>query len=195
VTSAGAGAATSAGGAGVTSAGGAGVVLSGAGGVTSPGGAGGALSDAAVVTPGTEEVTSAGAVAVESAWCMVPVRLQVQSRHGPTPMSDALSHPVTPLAAFALSGAFDKSDAIGAANLGQPPSHAAPTTACRHWTRRRDRQVDGCAAGPRRPPEPAGNCALMAQPEMTGRAGAPCSYAWKADCTLLFVATRDYRRS
>ena len=51
---------------------------------------------------------------------VVLVRRQRQGRHGPLPRSVAWSYPVTPLAAFALSGAFDKSDAINAPNLGQP---------------------------------------------------------------------------
>jgi hypothetical protein len=40
---------------------------------------------------------------------MVPVRRQLhEGRQGPLPRSVAWSYPVTPLAAFALSGAFDK---------------------------------------------------------------------------------------
>ena len=39
---------------------------------------------------------------------MVRVRRQRQGLHGPLPRSVAWSYPVTPLAAFALSGAFDK---------------------------------------------------------------------------------------
>jgi hypothetical protein len=40
-------------------------------------------------------------------------------------MSDASSYPVTPLAAFGLSDAFDKWDAINAQNLGQPAQACA----------------------------------------------------------------------
>ena len=51
---------------------------------------------------------SAGAVAVGSAWSVVPVRLQCQAFTAHFLRSDDLSYPVTPLAAFALSGSFDK---------------------------------------------------------------------------------------
>jgi hypothetical protein len=50
----------------------------------------------------------------------VPVRLHLQGLYGPLPMSDGRSYPVTPLAAFGLSDAFDNWDAINAQNLGQP---------------------------------------------------------------------------
>jgi hypothetical protein len=53
----------------------------------------------------------------------VPVRRQGKA-DGLLPRSVAWSYPVTPLAAFALSGAFDKWGAINAPNPGQP-RHAA----------------------------------------------------------------------
>src|SRR5215211_2946237 len=72
-----------------------------------------------------------GAEGVGSTWAMVPVRRQRQGLHGPVCRSVAWSYPVTPLAAFALSGAFDKLDvihAINALNLGAAcpamPAHA-----------------------------------------------------------------------
>jgi hypothetical protein len=48
--------------------------------------------------------------------------------------SDAWSYPVTPLAAFGLSDAFDNWDAINAPNLGQPVQACAHAEACRHET-------------------------------------------------------------
>jgi hypothetical protein len=109
VTSSDAAGATSAGVVGVTLADAAGVMLAGATGVASPDAKG---------------VTSSGAAGVESASCMVPVRLPLQGRHGPLPMSDASLYPVTRLAAFALSSAFDKSDAIRAPTVGSLPVDA-----------------------------------------------------------------------
>ena len=61
-----------------------------------------------------------GAEGVGSTWGMVRVRRQRQGLHGLLCRSVAWSYPVTPLAAFGLSGAFDKWDAINAPNLGQP---------------------------------------------------------------------------
>ena len=75
------------------------------------------------------EAVMRGAEAVGSTWAMVPVRRQRQGLHGPVCRSVAWSYPVTPLAAFALSGAFDKSDAINAINalnLGQPARPCPP---------------------------------------------------------------------
>ena len=46
--------------------------------------------------------------------------------------SDAWSYPVTRLAAFGLSDAFDNWDAINAQSLGQPIQACAPARACRH---------------------------------------------------------------
>jgi hypothetical protein len=48
----------------------------------------------------------------------------LQGLYGPLSMSDASSYPVTPLAAFGLSDAFDKWDAINAQNLVSLSRHA-----------------------------------------------------------------------
>jgi hypothetical protein len=75
-----------------------------------------------------------GAEGVGSTWCIVPVRLHLQGLYGPLSMSDASSYPVTPLAAFGLSDAFDNWDAINAQNLDQPVQACAHAKACRHET-------------------------------------------------------------
>ena len=67
-----------------------------------------------VTLSGAEGVTTADAVAVESACALSRFEFIVKACTAPLPMSDAWSYPVTPLAAFALSGAFDKWDAINA---------------------------------------------------------------------------------
>jgi hypothetical protein len=62
----------------------------------------------ATVTLSGAEGVMGGAEGVGSTW-HVPVRRHLQEGlHGPLPRSVAWSYPVTPLAAFALSGAFDK---------------------------------------------------------------------------------------
>ena len=72
-----------------------------------------------------------GAEGVASTWCMV--RFDSSSRlYGPLLISDASSYPVTPLAAFGLSGAFDKWDAINAPNLVSLSRHAPIPKPCRH---------------------------------------------------------------
>jgi hypothetical protein len=63
---------------------------------------------------------------------MVPVRRQRQGRHGPLSRSVAWPYPVTPLAAFALSGAFDKWTRSEHRTLVSLPRHAAHAKACRH---------------------------------------------------------------
>ena len=73
-----------------------------------------------------------GAEGVGSTWCIVPVRLHLQGLYGPLSRSDARSYPVTSLAAFGLSGAFDKWDAINAPNLDEPVQAGAHAKACRH---------------------------------------------------------------
>jgi hypothetical protein len=75
-----------------------------------------------------------GAEGVGSTWCIVRVRLHLQGLYGPLSMSDASSYPVTPLAAFGLSDAFDNWDAINAQNLDQPVQACAHAKACRHET-------------------------------------------------------------
>jgi hypothetical protein len=75
-----------------------------------------------------------GAEGVGSTWCIVPVRLHLQGLYGPLSRSDGRSYPVTPLAAFGLSDAFDNWDAINAQNLGQPAQACAHAKACRHET-------------------------------------------------------------
>src|SRR5215218_8349334 len=84
-----------------------------------------------------------GAEGVGSTW-HVPVRRHLQEGlHGPLPRSVAWSYPVTPLAAFALSGAFDKWDAINTPNLISRPGsrHAGHATACRHGHPRAGRSM------------------------------------------------------
>jgi hypothetical protein len=71
---------------------------------------------------------------VGSTWRVVPVRRLLQGLHGPLPMSGAWSYPVTPLAAFALSGAFDKWDAINAPYLSQPVQACHPCQRMPAWT-------------------------------------------------------------
>ena len=77
-----------------------------------------------------------------STWSIVPVRRQGKA-YGPLPRSVAWSYPVTPLATFALSGAFDKWDAINAPNLVSRPGsrHAGHATACRHGHPRAGRSM------------------------------------------------------
>jgi hypothetical protein len=78
---------------------------------------------------------------VGSTWCMVPVRRPFKA-DGLLSRSVAWSYPVTPLAAFALSGAFDKWDAIRALNLGQPAQPCRTFRSMPAWTPS-GRQVDG----------------------------------------------------
>ena len=84
----------------------------------------------------------------------VPVRLHLQGLYGPLPMSDVSSYPVTPLAAFGLSDAFDNWNAINAQNLDEPvqagpmPKHAGMKPS--GW------QVDGRGLGPRLVHNPSG---------------------------------------
>jgi hypothetical protein len=69
-----------------------------------------------------------GAEAVGSTWGMVPVRRHLKKAcTAHISRSVASSYPVTSLAAFGLSGAFDNWDAINAPNLGQP---IQPCPAC-----------------------------------------------------------------
>ena len=82
-----------------------------------------------------------GAEGVGSTWCMVPVRLHVQGRYGPLSMSDAWSYPVTPLAAFGLSDAFDNWDAINAQSLDLPVQACAHATAGRQENPRDGRLI------------------------------------------------------
>jgi hypothetical protein len=86
-----------------------------------------------VIWSGAEAVMG-GAEGVGSTWRMVPGSTLLQGLYGPLSMSDASSYPVTPLAAFGLSDAFDNWDAINAQNLDQPVQACAHAKACRHET-------------------------------------------------------------
>jgi hypothetical protein len=74
-----------------------------------------------------------GAEGVGSTWRMVPGSTLLQGLYGPLSMSDASSYPVTPLAAFGLSGAFDNWDAINAL-IVSPVQACRPCQTCRHET-------------------------------------------------------------
>jgi hypothetical protein len=63
-----------------------------------------------------------------------PGSTSLQGLHGPPPMSVVSSYPVTPLAAFGLSGAFDKWDAINAPTLSQPVQACRPCQSMPAWS-------------------------------------------------------------